>query len=283
MGPMGPMPGQGMGPNPSGQSPANINIMKKLEMALKSPSSPQQHQELMELLKRNPALMDAYIKRKSQSSQGPHGPHGHQQAPHMGGPMAPQMRPAPPEMWHRRTGPMQSNMYAQPQNPNYQPPMGGRGPMMPPSGMSTQYNMGQPRYHGPDNGGMAQPAMSGHQQQAMRATGPHNQLLHQVRSPTSLQQHTRSPQPIQSPRQQASASPALMQSDNAMGGMMQPGTPSTQHNFPPMNTGNMQQQHPEYGDGLVGFGGPAAQGAPQGQENGALTPQEELTKFVDSL
>lgn len=295
-----------------------MDIMKKLEMALKSPSSPQQHQELMELLKRNPKLMDAYIKSKNQNQ-----PHqqaaggGGQPPPHLGGQVPPHMRQ---EMWHRRptqmqSNPMQSSMYSQaPQPPGaYQPQMAPRGPMMPPN--MPQYGMVG------GHGGMTQGMSVGHQQ-AMRGgagvpgvPGPgsvhHNQLLQQVvRSPTSLPQHTRSPQPMPSPRQQhraQSASPAaLMQhqqqsTDNtaAMGAMMQQQQQQqqvpagAQHNFSVMN--NMQQHSDFSSADQQGFGGPLQQQQPPHpqqpphqqqslQDNGALTPQQDdINKFVDSL
>lgn len=280
-----------MGMGSGGPSGIDPQVMRKLENALKSPSSPQQHQDLLELLKRNPTLMGAYMKHKNPNTQGHHAPHpGH--PPHMGGSM-PQMRQ---DMWqHRRPPPVPSAIYQQGQNSAYpQQTMGTRAPMMPPGGMSSQYGMSQPRYHtaGPDSAGGMPQSMSGHQQQAMRATGAHNQLLHQVRSPNSLQQHTRSPQPIQSPHQ-STASPALLQSSDSVSagmgtGMMQPGTPSAQHNFSAMNpSGNMQPLGGDYADQQATFGGPTVgAGAPQRgivQDNDVLSPQEELNKFVDGL
>ena len=268
----------------------NSTILKKLEMALKSPTSPQQCQDVTEILKRNPYLIDAFMKRKKPSGPGPHVQHSlpqqqpmpPQAMPPQGMPpqgMPPQGMPQAmrPDMWGHRRPPMH---YQQAQNPNYQQSMGART-MLPPGSMHSQYGMGQPRYHTPDNsGGMSQ-------QQVMRSSAPHNQLLQQVRSPTSLQHHTRSPQPIQSiqsPRQQASASPALMQpTDNAVGmaGMMQAAPTSAQHNFSSMNTGNMP--HMDYGEQQSAFNAPPGQLSQLGPDNGSLTPQDELTNFVDKL
>ena len=270
---------QGMGP-----PTANANLLRQLEIALKSPNSAQQHQEIMELLKSNPQLMDAFIKRKNQGAM-------------RGGMNWPQRRPAPHPMGPNQMPP---GMYTQPgpQNPGYQM----RGMM--PQHMPPQYGGPRGPYQGSPDQGMAQPGgpPMGHQPGGappMRGQVPpgapmhHNhQLLGQVRSPAPLPPHTRSPQPGQSPRQQATSSPAIMQpgvDPNApnMVGMMQPGTPGQGHYAPQMNT-NMppQQNAPDFVGGDQGFGGGPPGSVPPGgaqPPDSALTPQEELSKFVDSL
>lgn len=114
--------------------------------------------------------------------------------------------------------------------------------------------------------------------------------MHQVRSPAPLPPHTRSPQPGQSPRQQAVASPAVMQQPGdpnappgAMGGMIQPGTPGAPpHSYGQQMPPNMPPQQQDFND--QGYGGiQPGVGAPGLPENSTLTPQKELSKFVDSL
>jgi len=304
---MGGAPGMGAS---GGMTSNNQNLMKMLEYHLKSPSSPQQIQGLMELLKRNPALMDAYIKRKSQNPQGAHGAQGppsHRQPPgHMPSHMPPhpsaqqQMRS---DVWHHRAAnPMQSGMYQQ-QSAGYQQQLGPRGGMMPP-GMSQYGVVGtQSRYHTPpDNAslpqvmgqvprqplpnmrGSAPPVGGGVSGQGGMSGMLHNQLMQQVvRSPnTSHPQHTRSPQPSQppsqSPRQQVSApSPAMLSSDGSViGSMMQqgPGTPGANHSYPNINPPNNTQQ-PDYD--TQGYG--TVPPNPPQQNNGS----EALDNFLNSL
>lgn len=305
---MGPGPG-GMGPGGGGGHSANVSLMRKLELALKSPINPGQNQNLMELLKRHPALMAAYMKRKTHDQsmdqhQQQHPQHGG--PPHMVGSGAGQLPPqmGRQDMWHHRQAPpMQPSMYSQqPQNPGgggvYQQQMPGRGPMLPPNMPPQQYSMvgggGQPRYHAPNDPSAM--GMQGHPQGMRGNAVPnphHNQLLHQVRSPTSMPQHTRSPQPTPSPRGQhgsATASPALLQQGDpgpGMGAMMRPRTPGggpPQYN--PAGGGGMQQQ-PGYGpaDPNQQYSGMPAQPTQQRDKNGAggSNNQGQLTSFVDSL
>jgi len=312
MGPRGsPMSGPGGLPH----SASNIRpAIQQLQQVLRGPHNQEQVNELQNILRTNPNLMAAFIKQKREQQQMSQRGMAPNQGPRMPGPPGPPQ--GHPGMNHQQMSQHQMRSMPGPQHQDGWAVPRGRGPPMqhggmyqpgmPPSssyqpqppqqmsqrGMPPQmghYGMtgGQGRYPGEGGPGMQQGGMQqggmqpggmqpgdgmmGGMQQNIRPGGmmPNN-LLQQVRSPpTSLPQHTRSPQPMPSPRQQASASPAMM-GDGSMGGMMQGGIPGRppsapmQQNFPPSEYEQQQQQQ-------------------QFQENQNLTPQEELSKFVDSL
>lgn len=249
-----------MGPGGMGQRMANPQGMMagsrgspsvdQILMALKQPHTPQQKQQLMEMMRKNPEIMASLIKHKGQSQQQQQGG----PPPNMGGPPQPghHVRPMhgsqPPEMWaHRQSRPAMgsSNMYGQPgmpPNTAYQMPSRAMHPQQ-----MAQYSSGQPRYPGPGNDMMSQSpgVVMGHQQ-PMRAPGgmhPSHMLQQAVKSPppVSLPQHTRSPQPMPSPRQQSTASPATLMQHDPMGNMM--GGPGQPGGYPlPMSAGGGMQQ-----------------------------------------
>lgn len=310
--PMGP----GGGQSRSNTIPNRASVQQLQQLMKASGNTEHQRQLLTQLLKQKPSLMSTYIKLKehsqlpnaSMSGQPPGGASGpvpsmspHHQMPMRTGPVAShQMQQA--DMWHMRGSrpgsvPPGHGMYPQqavPPGGGYQPQMGAPRPMHPHA--VPQYGGGQ-RYPGPDS-------MMGPQQQQMRPTHSmhHSQMLQQVRSPpTSMPQHTRSPQPMPSPRQQATASPAMLQhqqSSDSMGGMM-PNQPP-QHMYSGMNVGGMHPQQPggmppqqqqgnmvppqqqmamqEYDQAIYGNNGPAP--PPQDSQ---MTASETLNKFVESL
>jgi hypothetical protein len=115
------------------------------------------------------------------------------------------------------------------------------------------------------------------QMSANQTPSPQQQFMQQVRSPTSLPQTVRSPQPTASPHQQLNPSPRQHQmSPHVIPNPSHPGV----HDANQMNSEAMLFSG---GMSLQSQGADSGLGLSQDNEVSPLTPQDQLSKYVETL
>ncbi|XP_048774287.1 CREB-binding protein-like isoform X2 [Ostrea edulis] len=314
-------PGIQMQPNQIRQT--NQHALHELLKTLKSPSSNQQQAQVLQILKSNPQLMAAFIqqraKQQQMQGQGQVPPNNPNQLQNMGqmGMTAPQTAGQPTtqqqQMWQYQqqqrlrmqpnSVPQQHNVQ-QPQTNQMgqfqapQPPFAQRQRMPYPQQtpgafqgdgsqhMQQQFNQQQhqqqmihqvhqqqvqirQQFSG---GKPVSPQMSANQ------TPSPQQFMQQVRSPTSLPQTVRSPQPTASPHQQLNPSPRQhqMSPHHVISNQSHPGVHDT-------NQMNSEAMLFSGGMSLQSQGADSGLGLSQDNEVAPLTPQDQLSKYVETL
>ncbi|XP_074650502.1 histone lysine acetyltransferase CREBBP-like [Tubulanus polymorphus] len=292
--------------------------------SLKSPTSHQQQQQVLNIIKSSPQLMAAIIRYRTQHTQQPPGgmPRPPQGGPQMQGPAqgAPPQMQGPPQggapqqqqQWFNR---FRQNM---PQPGQQQiPQQFQQGPSYA-QGQHGQPNFAQQNFQG-DNQQLLyqqrqqmlqvqqqqqqlkqhmvgnQPVSPQQQLLGQQAIPSQQQMMQQVRSPpTSIAQAVRSPQPSLSPRQQPVPSPRQLQ---------QPSPHITQqsHSPHPHASGGtdqiteqvmLPQLQGQYGNAAAAAAMQQLQSPATSQDLGLnptepevapLTPQDQLSRFVETL
>ena len=288
--------------------------LKQLIAVLRNPNSSQQEKdEVMSILNSNPSLMAAFIRQQAMMQQQQHGGqggpqplaagggHGQQQPgmpgqgqpgqgqpqgqsqvmtssaqqppmqmgqPQMGGNMPPQQQPPQQQqqmMQQQRYRNIQLQQQQQQQQQQQTQNFGNfQQPAPPyPGAMRPGNAQGPGQYGGPN---MMQNAMGGHGPQTSVSMAA-QQMLAQVRSPNAP--NVRSPGPRVPMHGMPGMSPRMQQSPRHPNQPLLPddGLMLSQQGGP---------QPPNQG------GGPGGPGGPGDQDNG-MTPQDQLSKFVDTL
>ena len=269
-------PGQGQ-PGGGGQRPS-MQSLQMLITALKSPNTPQQQQQVMNILKQNPSLMAAFIKQRAQANQNQGGQGGQPQGP--GGPQGPQGQN--PQGQVVQANQPQQQIMQQPQQPQLQP-------------QQPQQMMQQQRYRNIQlqqqqqfqQGQFQQPAppyrpMAG--QPGQPQYGAPN-MMHQNMGPQMGQQNSVN---VQQMLAQVRSPPPNVRSPGPRG----PGMPMGMPRHP-----NPNQMQDDMGSSqiLLAQGQGQVQGQVQGQgqqgqnpgdnegQNSGMTPQDQLSKYVETL
>jgi len=302
--PIGMQPAQGQGPGGQRQT---MQSLQQLIQALRSPQSPAQQQQVLQILKSNPSLMAAFIKQRQQNNTGT----GGGPAP---GPNQININQMMSNMTQSGAGPNQG-MGMQQGGPSG---MGGMnpGPVNPQGGpimnqgmmgqqqqqryrpIHLQQQQGQQQYNTqqfqqpapPYQGAMGPRVINpGFQRDmGMRQAVPggmmqggmmNQQMLNQVRSP-SPGMPVRSPNPNASPR----PVPGMVQSPHANSPHGHPGHmgggDDVNGSTSVMMLGQQGGMGPNMNLQTSMMEGPGGGG---GQEPASMTPQDQLSKFVETL
>jgi len=301
--------GQVQGGQGGNQTRPSMQSLQLLISALKSPNynSQQQQQQVMSILKSNPSLMAAFLKQRNQQQQqqqqqqqgGQGVPVGGPGGASQGGPLqqqqvvtstggpqgAPQgmMQQGPPQMQPGQ--PQQQQMMPQ-QQPRYRSvQLQQQQAQQPQPNQFGQFQQPAPPYRPMGPGGQPRAPQYGGPNMMHQGMGPGmgpqssvsmaaQQMLAQVRSPPP---NVRSPGPRGPPMvgPMGMASPRMQQSPN-------------RHPNPMDDMGSSQMM---LGQGQGPPGAPVPQGGPPGQGNGdpdngqnsGMTPQDQLSKYVETL
>jgi E1A/CREB-binding protein len=270
--------------------------LQQLIQALKSPSSPHQQQQVLGILKSNPSLMAAFIKQRAQQqqqqSQGGAPQQGANQ--NMGKPgmqnlsgqgAAGAMNQTGMLMGNQQQGAMVQPMNSHPmmhQQQRYRAIQLQQQQQVGPPGAGGNFQSGGFQQPAPpyNRGQFGPPNMMGGMLPPNSGPGNPQQMLAQVRSPPpgvgGLP--VRSPQPGPSPRQPMAMIPSPRNMQSPRHPHMGPGDDS--------GTSQMLLGGPSGGQMGPGGGGMVMQGGGMGDnDNGqnAMTPQDQLSKFVETL
>lgn len=314
-------PGIQMQPNQIRQT--SQHALHELLKTLKSPSSNQQQAQVLQILKSNPQLMAAFIqqraKQQQMQGQGQVPPNNPNQIQNMGqmGMSAPQTTGQPTtqqqQMWQYQQQQQRLRMQQNsvPQQHNVQQPQTNQmGQFQAPQpSFQQRQRMSYPQqsqgsFQGDGTQHMQQQFNPQHNQQMIhqvhqqqvqirqqfsggKPVSPQmsanqnpspQQFMQQVRSPTSLPQTVRSPQPIASPHQQLNPSPRQpqMSPHHVISNPSHPGV----HDANQMNSETMLFSG---GMSLQNQGADSGLGLSQDNEVAPLTPQDQLSKYVETL
>jgi E1A/CREB-binding protein len=330
--PMGPQGGpQGQQQGGGGPRPTMQLSLQQLIQALKSPTSRQQQEQVLTILKSNPSLMAAFIKQRAQQQQqnqqggtaiAAGGGGGQVQVSNQGGQQVLQQAQVQMQGMPNQQAQVQMQGMSNQQQINQQQQQQQQPGMMQQQQMQQQHQaryraihlqqqqqqQGNFQQQGPTGQGNFQQPAPPYQRMPLNPQGgqfpPQNmmaaqQMLSQVRSPppgvagmpVRSPQANASPRPgqmIHSPRMQPIPSPRHPMGgpggDDGMGGSSQmmmtsgnQGGGNQQMNL--QGVGMPQQQGP--GPGGAGGGGPP--GGDQDGPGSTMTPQDKLSKFVETL